>query len=65
MSARKEQLQRMILGLESQIPDFESRLQYYAPDDVEFRYAQKFVKSMQDNLEKAKQELAELDKQPD
>lgn len=58
---RKEQLQRLIMGLEMSIPDFQGRLEYYEPDDLEGKYARKFLAAMEENLEKARKELAELE----
>ncbi len=57
---RREYLERVIMGLEMSIPDFESRLKYYKDGDVEKKYAEKFVASMQDNLAKYKMELENL-----
>ncbi len=59
---RKTILERTIMGLEMSIPDMQSRIKYYPPDDLEGRYAKKFLSSMEENLEKARQELSELRK---
>jgi exonuclease VII small subunit len=57
---RREYLERVIMGLEMSIPDFRSRLQYYKDGDLEKKYAEKFLASMEENLAKYKSELAEL-----
>ncbi len=57
---RREYLERVIMGLEMSIPDFESRLKYYKEGDVEKKYAEKFLASMTENLAKYKEELAGL-----
>ena len=48
------------MGLEMSIPDFEGRLKYYKDGDVEKKYAEKFVASMQENLAKYQDELVAL-----
>ncbi|OIO11208.1 MAG: hypothetical protein AUJ52_02360 [Elusimicrobia bacterium CG1_02_63_36] len=60
---RREYLERVIMGLEMSIPDFKSRLQYYKDGDLEKKYAEKFLLSMEENLSKYKAELASLPEQ--
>jgi len=57
---RREYLERVIMGLEMSIPDFEGRLKYYKDGDLEKKYAEKFIGSMNDNLAKYKAELETL-----
>lgn len=60
---RMELLERMIMGLEQQIPELEERMKYYDKDDLELQYSQKFLLSMKDNLTKARDELKGLKSQ--
>ena len=62
---RREYLERVIQGLEMSIPDFESRLKYYKDGDLEKKYAEKFIGSMQENLAKYKDELETLPAEDD
>ena len=61
MDAR-ERLERIIMGLEQSIPEMRGRLEFFPPDDLERRYTEKFVVSMEAELAKAKKELADLGK---
>lgn len=60
MTDRKEYLERMVMGLEQTIESTKSMIPYYKPDDLELVYAKKFLAAAEQNLEKAKKELAEL-----
>lgn len=57
---RKQYLERLIMGLEMSIEDFQERLKYYEPGDIELKYARKFLASMEENLEKARREYMDL-----
>ncbi len=57
---RSEILERMIMGLEQQIPELQERMKYYEKDDLELQYSKKFIVSMRENLEKSRKELNEL-----
>lgn len=58
----RERLERLIMGLEQSIPDMKNRLQWIPPADLEYKYTEKFVATMEAQLAKARQELDELDK---
>ena len=60
MLPRRQYLERLIIGLETSIPDFRDRLRFYAPDDLELKYARKFLAAMEESLEKARKELDSL-----
>ncbi len=62
---RKELLERIIMGLEQQIPDLTARLKYYEEDDLELKYSKKFLASMEENLKKSRAELSDLDRKGD
>jgi len=57
---RREYLERLIPGLEQTIENMKFELQYYDPDDLQLRYAKKFLAASEENLAKARKELAEL-----
>ncbi|MHB2026571.1 MAG: hypothetical protein ACYCPQ_08030 [Elusimicrobiota bacterium] len=57
---RREYLERLILGLEQTIENMTYELQYYDPQDLQLRYAKKFIASSQENLAKARKELEGL-----
>lgn len=57
---RAELLERLIMGLEQQIPELQERMKYYEKDDLELGYAKKFIVSMRENLEKSRIELKGL-----
>ncbi|MBI2362090.1 MAG: hypothetical protein HYV15_01730 [Elusimicrobia bacterium] len=61
MDAR-ERLMRTIMVLEQSLPDMRARLEWYPPENLERKYTEKFIASMESELAKAKQELADLDK---
>ena len=42
-----------------------SEIPYYKPDDVQLRYAKKFLAAVEENLAKSQKELAELLNNPD
>ncbi len=58
----RERLERLIMGLEQSIPEMRARLQYIPPEDLERKYTEKFVASMEEELAKARRELEALDK---
>lgn len=58
---RKDFLRRLILGLEEGIERAKYELPYYRPDELEGRYAKKFLKAMEDNLVKSREELERLE----
>ena len=57
---RAELLERLIMGLEQQIPELQERMKYLEKDDLELGYTKKFILSMQENLEKSQKELKEI-----
>ena len=57
---RAELLERLIMGLEQQIPELEERMKYLEKDDLELGYTKKFIVSMRENLEKSQKELKEI-----
>lgn len=62
MADRKEYLERLVMGLEQTIESTKSMIPYYKPDDLELVYAKKFMAAAEENLARAKKELAELEK---
>ncbi len=58
---RRQHLERLIMGLEQSIPDLKSRVRYDEDGDLEKKYTERFLKSMEENLGKSRRELAELD----
>lgn len=50
------------MGLEQSIPDMKNRLQWIPPDDLEYKYTQKFVATMEDQLVQARKDLEALGK---
>lgn len=59
---RLNYLERLVMGLETSIEDMRARVPLYPKEDIERRYAEKFLASMEENLVKARAELAELEK---
>lgn len=57
---RKEYLQRLIMGLEQAVENTGLEIPYYKPDDLQLRYAKKFLAAAEENLVRARQELAAL-----
>lgn len=58
---RKDFLRRLILGLEDGIERTKYELPYYRPDELEGRYAKKFLKAMEDSLVQSREELERLE----
>lgn len=50
------------MGLEMSIPDMKARLQWIPPTDLEYRYTQKFVQTMEEQLAQARKDLEALGK---
>ncbi len=63
-SNRKEYLTRLVMGLEQTIETLKFEIPYYQPDDLQLIYAKKFLAASEENLIKAKKELAELPQKP-
>ncbi|MBI5595289.1 MAG: hypothetical protein HY928_04285 [Elusimicrobia bacterium] len=61
MDAR-ERLVRTIMGLEQSLPEMRARLEWYPAENLERKYTEKFIASMESELARAKQELADLEK---
>jgi len=61
---RKEHLERLIMGLEQTIESTKFEIPYYKPEDLQLKYAKKFLAAMEESLASAKKELAELDQAP-
>jgi hypothetical protein len=59
---RKDYLERLIMGLEQSIENQKFEIPYYKPEDLQLKYAKKFLAAMEESLAKAKEELAELQK---
>jgi len=57
---RRDYLERLIPGLEQTIENMKFELQYYDPNDLQLRYAKKFLAASEENLVKARQELESL-----
>lgn len=53
---------RTIMGLEHSLPDMRARLEWYPPENLERKYTEKFIASMESELARAKKELEDLDK---
>ena len=62
--SRKEHLERLIGGLEQSIESTKFEIPYYKPEDLQLKYAKKFLASMEESLAAAKKEFAELEKAP-
>lgn len=61
---RRDYLERLIMGLEQTIENMKFEIPYYKPDDVQLKYAKKFLASCEENLANAKKELAALPSAP-
>lgn len=59
---RKDYLQRLIMGLEQTVENMKFEIPYYKPEDIQLKYAKKFLASAEENLASARKELAELSK---
>lgn len=57
---RREYLERLIMGLEQTVETQKFEIPYYKPGDLQFVYAKKFLAAAEENLAKARAELAEL-----
>lgn len=60
---RKDYLNRLIMGLEQTIETMKFEIPYYKPDDLQLKYAKKFLASAEENLAAARKELDMLDNQ--
>ncbi len=58
---RRHFLQRLIMGLEEGIERTKYEIPFYKPDDLELVYAKKFLASMEENLQKSREELRQLE----
>ena len=56
----RDQLQRLIQGLEQTIENMKFEIPYYKPEDLQLVYAKKFLASAEENLLKAQEELKAL-----
>lgn len=59
---RAEYLERLIAGLEQTREGLQFEIPYYKPGDIQGRYAQKFLVSIEKHLEESKARLEELRK---
>jgi len=59
---RAERLERLIAGLEQTRENLKFEVPYYKPEDLEGRYAKKFLASIEKHLEDSKALLEELRK---
>ena len=57
---RREYLQRLIMGLEQALENTRGELPYYKPDDIQLRYAKKFLAAVEENLARSRSELEGL-----
>lgn len=57
---RKEYLPRLIQGLEQVVENMRFEIPYYKPDDIQLKYAKKFLASAEQNLVAARRELDAL-----
>ena len=57
---RRDYLQRLIAGLEQTVENMRFEIPYYKPDDIQLKYAKKFLASAEENLASARKELASL-----
>ena len=61
--SKREQLERLIMGLMQSIDHTKSMMPYYEPGDLEGVYAKKFLKAAEEHLEKSKKDLEDLDRE--
>lgn len=61
---RRNYLERLIQGLEQAQENTKSEIPYYKPDDLQLKYAKKFLAAVEENLEQSRKELAALDAKP-
>ena len=59
---RAEYLERLIAGLEQTRESLKFEIPYYKADDIQGRYAKKFLASVEKHLEETKARLEELRK---
>ncbi len=59
---RAEYLERLIAGLEQTCENLKFEIPYYKPDDLQGRYAKKFLGSVEQQLAESKAKLGELRK---
>ena len=57
---RRNYLQRLILGLEQTVDNLKFEIPYYKPDDLQLKYAKKFLEAAEKNLAEARAELDAL-----
>lgn len=48
------------MGLEQSIDNTKAEIPYYRPEDLQLRYAKKFLAAMEESLAQSKKELEEL-----
>ena len=56
----KQQLERLISGLEMSLQNTTFELKYAEPGSIEEKYTKKFLDAVKEHLERSKKELAEL-----
>lgn len=61
LEKKKDYLSRLVMGLEQTIASQKLEIPYYQAGDVMLIYAKKFLASCEENLAKAKKDLADLD----
>lgn len=57
---RRNYLERLIMGLEQALENTKAEIPYYKPEDLQLKYAKKFLAAVEQNLEASRKELAEL-----
>ena len=62
--SKREQLERLVMGLEHSIQNTKWELEYAEEGSLEKKYAQKFLDAVSQHLEKTKEELKALPPEP-
>jgi hypothetical protein len=57
---RREQLERLVMGMEMAIEQTKALLPFYKPDDLELVYAKKYLAATEEHLARTKKDLEEL-----
>lgn len=58
---KKEQLERLVMGLRMSIQNTSYELELYEPGTLEHKYAVKFLGAVRQHLERTEKELTELE----
>lgn len=60
---RAEYLERLLGGLQQTVESLKFEIPYYKPDDLQGRYAKKFLASVEEQIVETKRELEALGKE--